>query len=254
MTFLASTSVNHIEGSADSVLGHLRTNELHGVEAVSGQGGSSERLGQSLGLLTSSVGDDRANLARVVGVHLLVERQADQLMRRNKSVEPLVHLLCETLPVSVTAVDERGKVKNVRSVRGVPNGLAASTSDVLGRARDTDGRNLTTRLLELVDSLELSIPRLLVAERVKLDVVQGHSLSLNRALSVEEGQNVVALLDIGFVGCDRDDLVPPQFLVADPGLQLAGIVNRVSAFKDLGASICGWSCLSPGSGHFKFNL
>ena len=72
--------------------------------------------------------------------------------------------------------------------------------------------------MELVCCLELSLPRLLVVERVKQDIVQRQGLSLNRALSVEQGQDVVALLDIGLVGCDGDDLVPPQFLAADPGL------------------------------------
>ena len=219
VTFLASDFVDYYDSSADSVLGLFRTNDLHGVKAASGQGLSSESLGQSQGLRTSSMGDDRANLARVVGVHLLVERNADQLVWRNKSVEPLEYLPCESLPVPITAVDEgRKRRTNGGSVHSVPDGLAASTADILGCTRDANGRNLTTHSLKLVGGLELSFPGLLGVERVKLDVVQGHGLFLNRVLSVEQGQDVVALLDISFVGCDGDDLVSPQFLVADPGL------------------------------------
>ena len=75
-----------------------------------------------------------------------------------------------------------------------------------------------------------------------------------RILSVEEGQNIVTILDIGLVGCDGDDLVSPKFLFADPGLQLAGIVNRVSAFKDLAGRVRGGSRKTPCSGHFQFKL
>lgn len=83
----------------------------------------------------------------------------------------------------------------------------------------------------------MTIPRPLVVERVKLDVVERGSAVHNGEVAIEECQHLVAFLNISLVGSDGNNLVPSQLLFTDPCLQVARVSRRIGPSKDNAVSV-----------------
>ena len=151
---------------------------------------------------------------------LLVHGDADKLMRGKVIVEPLQGVRRESLPVSISTTDQMSACEGVAHLIGIPGGLAPGSSNVFRRAGDrNDVRHMFVDLKSVSSGL-LLIPRILVVERVELDVVDWAGTVDNGFLTIEEYQNLVTLLDIVLIGGDRDDLVPCDVVFSDPCLQV----------------------------------
>lgn len=233
MAFLATLAVDDLESSADGSISLLVAHDFHRVHTSADEIVLvSARLRKSLRVRSGLVSDQRANFASLVGMLFLIHRHANELVRREVVVKPLVDLLSQLLPVAISASQGLGKRLRVAHLDGVPHGLAAGASDILGCTRHGDEIWFATLDSESIGGLLLFLPRLLVVERVELDIVARASAVHDGYLSVEECQNLISILNIVLVGCDGNNLVPSQVLVPDPLLQVASISQRVGPRED----------------------
>ena len=84
-------------------------------------------------------------------------------------------LVGEGVPVAVSGADDVGGSVLTSLIVGVPKGLATRVADVLGSAIETNDVNLAAFVLEVVGSLKLFLPTILVVESIELDVVRGEA-------------------------------------------------------------------------------
>ena len=137
MAFLATLAVDDLESSGDGSISLLVAHDFHRVHT-----GADERvvgsacLRKSLRARSGLMSDQRANFASLVGMLLLIHRHANELVRREVVVEPLLDLASQSLPVAISASHGVRKCLRVAHLVGVPHGLAASVSDILRRTRN----------------------------------------------------------------------------------------------------------------------
>lgn len=160
-------------------------------------------------------------------------------------------LVGEGVPVAVSGADDVGGSVLTSLIVGVPKGLATRVADVLGSATETNDVNLAAFVLEVVGSLKLFLPTILVVESIELDVVRRRGSCNDRILAVEQGHHVVTILDFGLVGGDGDDLVARKH-GPDPLLEVSGVLCRVSVTVRFGLRVSRGPRLSP-SCHRNFN-
>ena len=218
MAFLATLAVDDLKSQVDSTGGFFVANDLHPVNGADEVVLACLSIGELRWAATSFVGDHGADFTSLVRMSLLEHSHADELMGRDVLVEPHNGILCESLPVGVTAGDDMRVSSGVAHLIGVPSGLATSTSDVLRGTRDRNEVRLAAVHLEVVGGLLLLLPGLLVVEAVELDVVNWASTTDDGLLAVEECQHLVAFLDIVLVRGDGDDLVSSEVVFTDPCL------------------------------------
>ena len=162
VSLLAATAVDDFKSLFDGALGGLVPHNVHRVEAAHGEGLLSRGAGELNWVRAGRVGHEGSDLSSAVWMRLFVQGHAPELMRGDVAAEPLVDLLCESVPVAVAAVDER-RVAGLAKLRGEPGGLAAGVADVLGCSRDADHVDRALSL-EGGEPLKLLVPGLLVVE------------------------------------------------------------------------------------------
>ena len=242
MAFLTTLAVDDLESLLDSSLGLLVSHNLHAEHRADERILASFRVSDLDGLGTGLVGDQAADLASLIRVGLLVHGEAHELMGRQVLVEPPQGVLRESLPVTVCTSDQVSAGGRVTHLIGVPDRLQAGVSNVLGRAGDSDDVwHVLVASSEAVGSALLPLPRLLVIEIVKLDVVNRERASNNGGLAIKECSDLVTLLDIVLVRSDGDDLVSCDAVIFDPIQQVIRILLRVRILEDDGIRVSGGS-------------
>lgn len=233
VAFLATLTVDDLQGLLHGTLSLLVPHHLHRVHRPHERVFARFRVSQAPGIGTRLMRDERANPAGLVGMRLLKHGQADKLVRWQVVVEPFERVHGKLGPVGITTRDEVRVCVGMSHLIRVPAGLAAGRTDVLGRARDGDDVRGAILHLEVIDTGLLLLPRLLIVEGVELDIVDWAGPIDNGSLAVEEGEHLVALLDVVLVRSDRDNLVSGELVVPDPLLQLTGVCHCVSTLEDL---------------------
>ena len=251
MAFLATAHVDFTKSLAGADVGVVIADDLHVVDTADREGTVCLRLTEESWVLAASVSNDCVNEAGSVGVRILVERNADQLVRRDVGVQELESHVSEGVPVSVFAGDHLRLLTFVALLHGVPKGLAARITDVLRSARDGENVDMATLLAECVSFVEKLTPAVLVVEGLELEIVERALTGEDGALAVEESEYVVALLNVSLVASDRDDLTPAQFLALNKLLKLATICKRVSRDHLPDISLSGRPCLASHARHFN---
>lgn len=197
--------------------------------------------------------NDSVDIASVVGVSTLVERNTDQLMRRNVRVQPVLGVNGKSFPVAVTTLNAHGSLVATDLAVGVPSSLAAGVSDVLGGAGKRDQIDVAGSN-EGVGGLDLLFPGLDVVEHIKLDGVEGLLVPVNGLLAVVKSKDVVAILDVSLVGRDREDLVSLKLLLPDESLQILSVLAGISAAEDLDVCLDLRPSLALCCDHFNFQF
>lgn len=242
MSFLTTLAVDDLESLLDGSLSLLVPHNLHAVHRADERILASFRVSELDGLRAGLVGDQAVDLASLIRVGLLVHGEAHELMRREVLVEPAQGVLRESLPVAVCTSDQVSACGRVSHLIGVPDRLQAGVSNVLGRAGDSnDVWHVLVASFEAVGSVLLPLPRLLVIENAKLDVVNRERASNNGDLAIKECSDLVTLLNIVLVRSDGDDLVSCDAVFFDPFLQVIRIFLRVSILEGDGIRVSGGS-------------
>ena len=158
MAFLAAATVHDLDSEDRDLLVFLMANNLHRVETVDGESTAGGGVAELDGGGTGGVADESVDLAAGVGVGLLVERHADQLVGSDVLVEPGEDLTSEGVPVAVIAAVHNAAGVLVAILTGVPGGLAAGTTDVLGGARNAHDIGDAALDSERIGPLKLVVP------------------------------------------------------------------------------------------------
>jgi len=199
------------------------------------------------------VSNDSVDVASIVGVSTLVERNTDKLMGRNVRVQPVLAVTCKSFPVSVATLNALGSLVVIDLAVGVPGGLAAGVSDVLGGAGESDQIDIPGSNGR-VSRLQLLFPGLDVVEHIKLDGVEGLLVLVDGLLAVVESKDVVAILDVSLVGRDRNDLVSLQLFNPDEILQILSVLAGIAAAEDLDVCLDLRPSLAFSCDHFNFQF
>jgi len=144
VAFLATARINLTDREAGRLVDLISAHDSLGVDAASWQGRASGRGREPNGSGSSSVGHNAVDLTGVVGVRLLVQGNADELMRSNIGVEPVEDLVGQCVPVSIATADVGRESVDASRLASVPGGLAACVANVLWRAADRQDVNLAS--------------------------------------------------------------------------------------------------------------
>jgi len=199
------------------------------------------------------VANDSVDIASIVWVSTLVERNTDQLMRGDVRVQPVLAVSCKSFPVTVATLNALGSLVVIDRAVGVPGSLAASVSDVLGSAGESD-QIAVSGSNEGVGGGELLLPGLDVVEHFKLDGVEGLLVLVDGLLAVIQAKDVVAILDVSLVSRDRDDLGSFELLIPDESLQLLSVLAGIAAAEDLDVCLDLRPSLAFSCDHFNFQF
>lgn len=175
---------------------------------------------------------------------------ADELVRSDVGVEPIVDGSAKLVPVGVTSAHRGAEGLQVALVARVPDRLTAHVADVLGGAAHCEHLGCRAVHLEVVDVNKLLLPGALGGAMVELDVIKGHVAIDDRSLPVEHSEDLVSLGDLGLVRSDRNDLAFLQTLLLNPLLALGEILASVAVRELLDSRMSCGAC----RGHFNFNL
>lgn len=93
VALLASASVHLSDSEACGLISLIGAHDSLGVDATGRQGLASGRSSEPNRACSSSVGHNAVDLTSVVGVSLLIQGNADELMRSDIGVEPVENLV-----------------------------------------------------------------------------------------------------------------------------------------------------------------
>ena len=179
------------------------------------------------------MGDQCADLTRLIWMSLLEHGKTDELMGWQVVIQPPQCVDGQLGPVTIATGNQVRVSCGVTHLIGIPTSLATGRANVLGTASNRNDVGSAAFDLERIGGCLLLFPALLIVEGVKLDIVDRTGAIDNRFLAVEERQHLITLLNVIFIGSDRDNLVFCQPIVSNPLLQLACISHRISTLEDL---------------------
>ena len=232
MAFLATLTIDDLEGLLNGSLSFLVSHSLHRVNRAYERVFASFRVRKFSWVRSGLVGDQCADLARLVWMSLLEHCQTQKLVWRKVVIQPLERVHGKLRPVTISSSNHMGASIWMTHLIGVPCCLATGRTDILGCARNWNDIRLTVLDHERIRRGLLLFPWLLVVEGVELDIVDWACTIDNWSLAIKDCQHLVAFFDVVLIRSDGYDLVPGQLIVPDPFLQLFWISHCISTLED----------------------